>query len=180
MVSESQAMAYVGEVMLAGGTIPLDLSWVDIVEVTGDGPNVCGHVLLHIHSGYYFHVPGLPAWRDFPRYMSAPGYRRYLRSHRKSEVRRRSMALPRPGDAAAYLERAMARRWNWLLIPNNCVTFVEEIIAAGGGTWSSVTNCPTISMDPTLSERWEGLERQYDQFQRGLIRDALERQIFGF
>lgn len=173
-------MAYDGEVMVAGGRIPLDLSRVAVVEVTGDGPNVCGHVLLYIHSGYYFHVPGFPAVRGHPRYMSERGYRRYLAEHGKSEVRRRSMALPRPYDAATHLEHSMARRWTWLVLPNNCVAFVEEVIAAGGGTWSSASNCPTIGLDPSLSEQWQDLERRYEQLERDIIRSFIEQQGIGF
>jgi hypothetical protein len=138
-------MAYIGDVKIAGGGIPLDLSRVAVVEVTGDGVNVCGHALLFIHSGYYFHVAGL---RDYPRYMNDSGYRRYLAGHGKREVARRSMSLPRPYDAASHLDLLMASRWTWLLVPNNCVAFVEEVIAAGGGSWSSVSNCPAVAVDP--------------------------------
>ncbi|MGI0014900.1 MAG: helix-turn-helix domain-containing protein, partial [Nitrososphaera sp.] len=39
------------------------------------------------------------------------------------------------------------------VIPNNCVSFVEEVIKAGGGTWSSYSNCPDLATQDTVSER---------------------------
>jgi len=33
----------------------------------------------------------------------------------------------------------------WGVLPNNCVAFVEEIIAAGGGNWNSYSNCPAVA-----------------------------------
>lgn len=170
-------MGYIGEVQNAGGEVPLDLSRVAVVHVSGDGINVCGHVLLHVHSGYYFHVAGL---RDYPRYMDERGYRRYLRENQKREIRRRVLSLPRPQDAALHLEALMAARWTWLVVPNNCVAFVEEVIEAGGGTWSSVTNCPALGLNPSLSEQWRDLGLRYEQLERDIIRNALERQGIGF
>lgn len=52
-----------------------------------------------------------------------------------------------------YMEGLMANKWTWLVIPNNCVSFVEEVITAGGGTWSSYSNCPDIATQDTISER---------------------------
>jgi hypothetical protein len=47
----------------------------------------------------------------------------------------------------------MANTWTWGVIPNNCVSFVEEVIKAGGGTWSSYSNCPDLATQDTVSER---------------------------
>lgn len=52
-----------------------------------------------------------------------------------------------------YVEQLMANKWRWLVLPNNCVSFCEEIIQAGGGTWGSYSNCPTIATEETLSEQ---------------------------
>ena len=39
-------MSYDGETLDACGIIELDLSKAYVVAVSGDGPNVCGHLLL--------------------------------------------------------------------------------------------------------------------------------------
>jgi hypothetical protein len=68
--------------------------------------------------------------------------------------------------SGAYLqmERLMSERWNWGVLPNNCVAFAEDVIAAGGGTWSSASNCPSLATQPTPAERVQeflsGLERE--------------------
>jgi hypothetical protein len=47
----------------------------------------------------------------------------------------------------------MAKKWTWAILPNNCVAFVEEVIKAGGGKWSSYSNCPDIATQDTISVR---------------------------
>jgi hypothetical protein len=44
----------------------------------------------------------------------------------------------------------MANTWNGCVLPNNCVAFVEEVIKAGGGTWSSASNCPSVATQDSL------------------------------
>jgi len=145
-------MGYSGEILDACGVIVMDCSKVAVVAVSGDGPNVCGHLLLHTTGGggYYFHVAEL---RGQPRYMNEAGYRRYLRENGKTEIRRIYLALPDPRAAEAYLENLMASTWTWLVLPNNCVAFVEEVIVAGGGTWSSYSNCPALATQESVSQR---------------------------
>ena len=146
-------MSYSGEILNQCGLIEIDCSRVAVVAVSGDGPNICGHLLLHAgprRGGYYFHVAEL---HGYPRYMNEAGYRRYLREAGKTEIRRRYLSLPDPGAALSYLEGLMANTWTWLVVPNNCVAFVEEVIAAGGGTWSSFSNCPDLATQDTISER---------------------------
>ncbi len=143
---------YAGEVLNQCGIVGIDCSDVQVVAVSGDGPNVCGHLLLFVDSrgGYYFHIAEL---HGFPRYMNGSGYRRYLRESGKSELRRRRVRLSNPAGANQHLEELMAMTWTWGAVPNNCVAFVEDIIAAGGGTWSSLTNCPDFATADTLQER---------------------------
>jgi hypothetical protein len=148
-------MAYSGEILDQCGLIEIDCTNVAVVAVSGDGPNVCGHLLLHTgdsRGGYYFHVAEL---RGYPRYMSESGYRRYLSESGKRELRRRYLTLPDPQGAAQYLEALMAGTWTWLVLPNNCVAFVEEVIRAGGGTWGSYSNCPDLATRDTIGERIE-------------------------
>jgi hypothetical protein len=143
-------MGYDGEYMTHCGAVEMDCSLVKVVAVSGDFPNPCGHLLIATNCDHYFHVAEI---RGYPKYMADAGYRRYLKETKKSEIRRRSLALPDPDAAKLYLENLMANTWTWGGIPNNCVTFVEEVIAAGGATWSSYSNCPSIATAETIGER---------------------------
>ena len=145
-------MSYSGEVLNACGLIDIDFTHTYVVAVSGDGPNVCGHLLLYAgnRGGYYFHVAEL---RGYPRYMDDAGYRRYLRESGKTELRRLSVSVPNPQGALNCLERLTAEKWTWLVIPNNCVSFVEEVLAAGGANWASASNCPALATAPTISSR---------------------------
>jgi hypothetical protein len=146
-------MGYSGDVLDQCGILNIDLSRVAVVAVSGDGPNLCGHLLLHGGSpggGTYYHVA---EFRDKPRYMSESGYRRYLRDSGKREIRRIPLTLPDPHAAELYLENLLANTWTWLVLPNNCVAFVEEVIHAGGGTWGSYSNCPDLATQETIPTR---------------------------
>ncbi len=160
-------MAYTGEILDACGLIGIDCTQIAVVAVSGDGPNLCGHLLLHTgpaRGGYYFHVA---EFRGRPRYLSESGYQRYLREAGKTELRRRYLSLPNPQGAFLYLEGLMANTWTWLVVPNNCVAFVEEVIQAGGGTWGSYSNCPDLATQDTLSER---IERFLGQMENEIYR----------
>ncbi|MCC6852954.1 MAG: hypothetical protein IT502_11660 [Rubrivivax sp.] len=154
-------MPYEGEVLNACGVVNAGLANVNVVAVSGDGPNLCGHLLLFTPNGggYYFHVTGDPErsglgrMRGYPRYMTEAGYRRYLRETGKRELRRRPLNLPKPDAAYLYLEGLLAEKWTWAVLPNNCVAFVEEIIEAGGGDWGSYSNCPALATSESISER---------------------------
>ena len=61
--------------------------------------------------------------------------------------------IPDPAAARTKLESLMSERWTWGVLPNNCVSFVEEVIAAGGGTWASASNCPSVATAPTIINR---------------------------
>ena len=148
-------MGYNGEILDQCGLIDIDCSRIAVVAVSGDGPNVCGHLLLHTgpsRGGYYFHVA---EFHGYPRYMGESGYRKYLREAGKTELRHRYLSLPNPQGALLYLEGLMANTWTWLVLPNNCVAFVEEVIKSGGGTWSSYSNCPDIATQDTIPQRVE-------------------------
>lgn len=153
-------MAYHGELLDSCGVLEVDLRVVSIVAVTGAGPNVCGHLLLFAPSrgGLYFHVSGL---HGYPRYMTTAGYHRYLREHGKNELRRVSLHLPKPRQAEVALERLLAGRWAWWVLPHNCVRFCEEIIEAGGHTWASSSNCPVLAtnfVEEAVGQFLSGLE----------------------
>lgn len=87
-------MAYSGAILDQCGLINIDCSAIAVVAVSGDGPNVCGHLLLYsgpTRGGYYFHVAD---FHGYPRYMSQSGYERYLKESGKREIRRRYLSLP--------------------------------------------------------------------------------------
>jgi hypothetical protein len=153
-------MPYEGDLLNQCGLIQTDFSTSFIVAVSGDGPNICGHLLIYASkSGCYFHAVGDPdssgigKMRGYPRYLLDSGYRRYLQETGKTELRRLKVTIPNPRGAALYLERLMSEPWTWGVLPNNCVAFVEEVIRAGGGSWGSYSNCPTIATADTLTVR---------------------------
>jgi len=157
-------MAYEGDILDACGTINIDFASTSIVAVSGDGPNVCGHLIMYVggRGGYYFHVAGV---HNYPHYMNESGYRRYLRETGKTELRRRQVELPNPNGAMLYLEGLMAEKWTWMVLPNNCVSFVEEIIRAGGGAWGSYSNCPGVATAPTPSQQ---IQNFYNWMESGI------------
>lgn len=151
-------MAYEGELLDSCGVINIDFSRVTIVAVSGSGPNVCGHLLLRVDSGggYYFHAATGDQWggmKGYPRYMTETGFQKYLKDNGKTVLRQIPLTLPNPNGAFLYLEDLMSKRWTWVVLPNNCVAFVEEIIQAGGADWSSMSNCPSIATTPTISNQ---------------------------
>jgi hypothetical protein len=77
--------------------------------------------------------------------MNQNGFERYLKETKKAVIKRRKVKLPKPNDALLYIEQELSEKWTWGVLPHNCVTFVEGIIKAGGGDWSSWTNCPALA-----------------------------------
>jgi hypothetical protein len=160
-------MAYEGDILDACGLIQLDFTNAYIVAVSGDGPNVCGHLLFFAPNGggYYFHVTGDPKGknlnrlRGYPMYMTEAGYRQYLKDTGKKELRRRKVDLPNPHDAELYVEKLLSDKWTWAVLPHNCVSFVEAVIKAGGGTWGSYSNCPALATSDSVSERIQSFYR---------------------
>jgi len=146
-------MAYEGDDLNACGVLNIDLSNIAVVAVTGSGPNICGHLILGTGRGggdLYFHVAGR---NEYPKYMTSSNFTRYLKENGKSEIRRRLMALPNPTRALNYLEGLMSKTWFWGILPHNCVAFVEDVIEAGGGGWSSASNCPALATTDSIEER---------------------------
>jgi len=130
---------YEGDVLIQCPLKPFDFQHTCAVIVTGDGPNFCGHALLHTAGGWYFHVAGR---NNLPKFMREDGYLRYLKETGKSEIRRWLVKIPNPAGAHAKLEELMSKRWLWLVLPNNCVSFVEKVVQAGGSSAGMYFNCP--------------------------------------
>ena len=164
--------AYEGEVLNSCGTVKLDFSVASVVAVSGSGPNICGHLIVYAGGGggTYFHVAGSTVKNlltAYPHYMSEAGYRRYLKENKKTELRRVNVKLSNPDGASLYIEELMSKKWTWGVLPNNCVAFVEEVLAAGGGDWGgSYSNCPALAVKDTI-------EVQAQQYLRGLERSIL-------
>jgi hypothetical protein len=136
-------MAYEGDLMLACPAEAFRFDDTEAVVVSGDGPNFCGHLILNVGGigGMYFHVAG---FRTFPRQMTEEGYRRYLRETKKKELRRFPVILTKPDSAMLKMENLLAAKWTWGILPHNCASFVEEIVAAGGSSAGLYSNCPAL------------------------------------
>jgi hypothetical protein len=130
---------YEGDVMAQCLLKPFDFKHTRAVIVSGYGINFCGHTLLCTGGGWYFHVAGK---YDVPRFMREDGYMRYLRENGKHEIRRWVLKIPNPAGAHAKLEELLTKQWRWLVLPHNCVSFVEEVVKAGGSDAGMYFNCP--------------------------------------
>lgn len=133
-------MACLGEHLTQCRAVPFDWANTSLVIVSGSGPNPCGHAIANA-GNYYFHVDGV---RGYPWYLSHSGYHRNLRENSKKELRRQCVQLTDPAGAQAKLDELMANKWTWMVLPNNCASFVEEIFAAGGSKFRSLSNCPKL------------------------------------
>ncbi len=133
----------------------LDWSQAAFVVLSGAKPNVCGHAMLFVGGGFghYFHVPGIPRIYDKPRYVPGTAFGRYLTGSGKRELGRRRIAIPCPDAAERKLLQLMDAKWPYLLLPSNCVSFVQEVARAGGNYWD-FANCPTA--EPLA---WEWLQK---------------------
>lgn len=131
-------MSFIGIHLEVCGVIPFNWDHTSLVVVSGDGPNVCGHALIKV-GFYYFHIAGLASR---PYFMPEQGYRRYLDESGKTELFRRPVYLPDPEGAERKLNELSVDPWYWFGIPNNCVSFVEELFSAGGADESILSNCP--------------------------------------
>src|SRR5258707_11831888 len=125
-------MAYEGEQLLFCPSEMFDFDDAYAVIVSGDGPNLWGHMLLNTGGagGYYFQVAGI---HTVPLYMDEAGYRRYLKETKKRELRRLKVHISDPAASQRGLENILAKRWLWGVVFHNCETLVEDIIVAGGG-----------------------------------------------
>ena len=101
--------------------------------------NFCGHMILRVDN-YYFHISGV---YNYPMYMRASEYNRYIRENKKTEIIRIERRLKNREAARKKLRSLLSEKWLWLIIPNNCTDFVEEVIGAGENDFGLIFNCPT-------------------------------------
>lgn len=141
--NKPQPVPYDGDVMVHNVIRPSDFKHCCAVVVTGTPANFCGHALLHTGGGLYFHIAG---FNNKPKIMTQNGYLRYLKENGKREIRRWVVSIPDPAGAHRKLDELLAKRWLWLMLPQNCASFVEEVVRAGGSKAGQYFNCP--SMEP--------------------------------
>ncbi|MFN7001418.1 MAG: hypothetical protein ACK4ST_15550 [Elioraea tepidiphila] len=149
----------------------------DLLIVSGSGPNLAGHMLMELPAepGGTRSVFHIAAVHDYPYWMAASEFPRYLKENGKTLLGRKTVPLPKPAEAEAYLAAAIGKKWFWGLVYNNCVSFCEEYIAAGGSTWSMRTNLPAL-YDTTRPDDYIG-NWLSDVYRRA---DNEVRRIYGF
>jgi len=142
MAAAEPTQPYVGELMYQCLVQPFDFQNAYAVVVSGASWNPCGHMLLNTggRGGWYFHVAER---KGQPRFMREAGYHRYLKEHGKRELRRTHVLIPNPDGAHGKLEQLLAAQWSWFVLPNNCASFVEDVVRAGGSTAGLYSNCPS-------------------------------------
>lgn len=142
MDTEEKIKAYSGDIMDQCLIKPFDFKNAYAVVVSGASWNPCGHMLLNTggRGGWYFHVAER---KGNPRFMRESTFFRYLQEHSKKEIRRRRLTIPNPDAAHKKLEELLAKQWTWFVLPNNCASFVEDVVKAGGGSAGLYFNCPT-------------------------------------
>lgn len=139
-------MGYQGDV-LTFCPADMDFNTVYAVIVSGDFPNPCGHALLFVPNssaiasdhGYYLQVSEA---YGFPKIMDTAGYARYLSENGKKELSRYAVPIKDPAGAYNKLIDLMGKKWAWLVLPNNCAAFVEDVVKGGGSTAGLYSNCP--------------------------------------
>jgi len=132
--------SYVGDIMSQCVAKPYDFRHAYAVIVSGAAWNPCGHMLLNTGGGWYFHIAER---KGKPRFMREAGYRRYLAEHGKREIRRIFLDIPNPEGSHRKLEELLAKQWFWFVLANNCASFVEDIVRAGGSNAGLYFNCPS-------------------------------------
>lgn len=139
-------MAFEGAPIKTLSGLQLTHTSCELLIVSGSGPNLAGHMLMELPARpggtqSVFHIGGV---LDYPYWMAASDFHRYLKDNGKREIGRKSISLIKPMDAERYLDKAIAKKWPWGMVVNNCVSFCEEYIQAGGSTWSMRTNLPAL------------------------------------
>jgi hypothetical protein len=142
MATAQRAEPYIGDIMYQCLVKPFDFKNAYAVVVSGASWNPCGHMLLNTggQGGWYFHIAER---KGNPRFMREAGYLRYLKEHQKRELRRTFISIPNPEAAHRKLEELLAKQWSWFVLPNNCASFVEDVVQAGGSTAGLYSNCPS-------------------------------------
>jgi hypothetical protein len=105
-------MAYLGEHLYHCPRVPYNWRQTQVIVVSGDGPNFCGHALLSA-GDYYFHIDGR---NDRPFYLNEAGYRRFLKENNKREIQRKWIPLRDPDGAQKRLEELSVKNWRFYVV----------------------------------------------------------------
>jgi hypothetical protein len=136
-------MAYLGEHLYHCPRVPYNWRQTQVIVVSGDGPNFCGHALLSA-GDYYFHIDGR---NDRPFYLNEAGYRRFLKENNKREIQRKWIPLRDPDGAQKRPEELSVKNWRFTLFSHNCVAYIEEILKAGGSKVRNLLSCPVTKWE---------------------------------
>jgi hypothetical protein len=147
-------MAYEGEIARFCPGARYDFGNCYAVAVSGDAANPCGHLILNLGGtacdGMYFHAVGDPQGRGlgkmlgYPLQMNQGQFLRYITECKKVVWRRDKVELPNPDAAMRRLEELLTHEWLWLVLWNNCVSFVEDVIHHGGSHAGMLIHCPAL------------------------------------
>lgn len=114
-----------------------------VTYVNGGNPNVFGHALFRFGMDVgYMHVDHI---YDYPRYIKSDKFSVYLEQNGKHVMYNTNVYIPNHSGALDKVRELADKKWLWLAVPHNCVTFCETIVVAGGGDWGSYTNLPRAS-----------------------------------
>lgn len=62
----------------------------------------------------------------------------------KRELRRWIVEVSNPEAAHQKLLELMIKKWPWYVVYNNCASFVEVVLEAGGSNDGMYLNCPSL------------------------------------
>ncbi len=133
----------------------LSFTTVEVIVVTGITP--CGHTLLQI-DGFYFHISGV---YDYPKFMNKIQFARYLRENDKTILFTTRRYFKNKKAALKKLKNLLKEKWSWLVIPHNCMSFAEDIVAAGEDDMALITNCPTLLQSKLMIKSGEWRKNKY-------------------
>ena len=131
----------------------------NVVIVSSMFPNPCGHALLNFGGvgGYFAHIEWegvIPFERPF--FLDQKGFDRYMKDNNKLELYRHNVFVPNPEASFKKLEELLTKKWAWGGIVHNCVTFIEDVLSAGGAKFSMKVDCPVhlIRENPLKNTEW--------------------------
>lgn len=100
-----------------------------IVYITAPNPNPYGHVLLGLGDKGYIHINAL---YDKPQYIPVEAFNDYLNEQGRVVLGVQQVYVPDIEKAREKLRELCNQSWLWRLYWNNCVSFADTVLHAGG------------------------------------------------
>ncbi len=100
-----------------------------IVYITAPNPNPYGHVLLGLGDKGYIHINAL---YDRPQYIPVEAFNDYLNEQGRVVLGVQQVYVPDMKKAREKLSELCHQSWLWRLYWNNCVSFADTVLHAGG------------------------------------------------